>query len=141
MSPAIGLEAGNVSVAAITGITFRLGSQLDADFGAPRAGSLGGSLSRRAGGGWSAYLFASLSGRYQPYDIFLDEEGGKAGDPIRAGEAITRDQFRGEASLGAVLAYGAALVNASNPAVDTNTSVIDRMIVSRRSEGPKVRRS
>jgi lipid A 3-O-deacylase len=108
LSPAIGLEAGNVSVAAATGLTLRLGSQLDADFGAPRAGSLGGSLSRRSGGGWSAYLFASISGRYQPHDIFLDEEGGEDSDPIRGGEAISRDKLRGEASLGAVLAYGAA---------------------------------
>lgn len=106
VSPAVGLEAGNVSVAANAGLTIRLGANLDADFGAPRAGALGGSLSRERRDGWSAYVFASANARYQAYDLFLDELGGEAGDPVRAGSAITRDKLRGEASLGAVLAHG-----------------------------------
>lgn len=105
ISPAVGLEAGNVSTAASAGLMLRLGSQLDADFGAPRAGALGGSISRHAGDGWSGYLFASATGRYQAYDLFLDEPGGDEGDPFRAGSAITRGKTRSEASLGAVLSY------------------------------------
>lgn len=108
ISPAIGVEAGTVSVAADAGVTLRLGANLDADFGAPRAGPMGGSLSRRSGDGWSGYLFASANARYQPYDVFLDEPGGEDSDPIRGGQAISRDDLRSELSLGAVLAYGSA---------------------------------
>jgi lipid A 3-O-deacylase len=108
ISPAVGLEAGNVSTAANAGLTVRIGSNLDADFGAPRAGALGGSLARHHRPGWSAYAFISANARYQAYDIFLDEPGGDDGDAVRAGSAITRDKTRAEASLGAVLAYGGA---------------------------------
>ncbi|MDP3740604.1 MAG: lipid A deacylase LpxR family protein, partial [Hyphomonadaceae bacterium] len=108
VSPAIGVEAGTVSVAADAGVTLRLGAGLENDFGAPRAGPLGGSLARTSGDSWSGYLFASANGRYQPYDVFLDEPGGSDGDPIRGGQAISRDDLRGELSLGAVLAYGGA---------------------------------
>jgi len=108
ISPAVGVEAGNVSTAANAGLTVRIGSNLDADFGAPRAGALGGSLSRQNRPGWSAYAFISANARYQAYDIFLDEPGGDDGDPVRAGSAITRGKTRNEASLGAVIAYGSA---------------------------------
>lgn len=108
VSPAIGVEAGSVSVAASAGLTVRFGADLDADFGAPRAGALGGSLSRDVRSGWSAYAFASTAGRYQAYDIFLDEPGGDEGDPIRGGSAISRGKTRSETSLGVVVAHGGA---------------------------------
>jgi hypothetical protein len=101
VSPSIGLEAGTVSVAADAGLTFRIGARLDRDFGAPRAGSLGGLRSRKAGDGFSGYLFASANARYQAYDLVLDEEGG---DPVCAGSAITRGKGRNEASVGFALA-------------------------------------
>lgn len=63
ISPAAGLEAGTVSTAASLGITVRVGGNLDADFGAPRAGPLCGSLQHEAREGWSAYAFASANGR------------------------------------------------------------------------------
>jgi hypothetical protein len=110
ISPAVGVEAGNVSAAANAGLTIRLGSNLDADFGAPRAGALGGSLARHNRPGWSAYAFISANARYQAYDIVLDEPGGEEGDPVRGGSAITRGKTRNEASLGAVLAYGGARI-------------------------------
>lgn len=108
VSPAIGIEAGSVSVAASAGLTVRIGADLDADFGAPRAGGLGGSLSRNARPGWSAYAFASAGGRYQACDIFLDELGGEGGDPSRGGSSISRGKIRTESSLGVVLANGGA---------------------------------
>lgn len=108
VSPAIGIEAGTVSIAADAGVTLRLGSNLAADFAPPRTGPLGGSVARTSGDGWSGYLFASANGRYQPYDVFLDEPGGSTSDPIRGGQAISRDDLRGEVSLGAVLAHGGA---------------------------------
>lgn len=106
VSPVIGLEAGSVSVAADAGLSLRFGVNLDADFGAPRAGALGGSLSRAPREGWSAYAFASANARYQAFDIFLDELGGEDGDPVRGGSAITRGKTRSETSLGVVLANG-----------------------------------
>ncbi len=106
VSPVIGLEAGSVSVAADAGLMLRLGVNLDADFGAPRAGALGGSLSRAPRKGWSAYAFASANARYQAFDIFLDELGGEDRDPVRGGSAITRGKTRTETSLGVVLANG-----------------------------------
>ncbi|MFT3724177.1 MAG: lipid A deacylase LpxR family protein [Hyphomonadaceae bacterium] len=108
ISPAIGFEAGSVSVAADAGLTLRFGANLDADFGAPRAGALGGSLSRAPRDGWSVYAFASANARYQAYDIFLDEPGGEDGDPVRGGSAITRGKNRTETTLGVVLANGGA---------------------------------
>ena len=108
VSPAIGFEAGSVGLAADVSLTLRLGANLDADFGAPRAGALGGSLSRAPREGWSAYAFASANARYQAYDIFLDEAGGEDSDPVRGGSAITRGKNRTETSLGVVIANGGA---------------------------------
>jgi hypothetical protein len=108
VSPAVGVEIGTVSDAAQAGLTARLGWGLDHDFGAPRAGGLSGSLSRRGGDGWSGYLFASASGTYAGYDVFLDEPGGHGGDPVQAGSAISRDPWRSEASIGVVIAHGGA---------------------------------
>jgi hypothetical protein len=107
-SPGIGFEAGSVSVAADAGFTLRFGANLDADFGAPRAGALGGSLSRAHLEGMSAYAFVSGNARYQAFDIFLDEPGGEDGDPVRGGSSITRGKDRTETSLGVVLANGGA---------------------------------
>jgi len=108
VSPVVGVEAGSVSVAATAGLTVRIGADLDADFGAPRAGAAGGSLSRSSRAGWSGYAFASVNGRYQAYDIFLDEVGGDDGDPVRGGSAISRGKTRTESSLGVVIANGGA---------------------------------
>lgn len=106
ISPVIGLEAGAVSVAADAGLTLRFGVNLDADFGAPRAGALGGSLSRAPRESWSVYAFASANARYQAFDIFLDGLGGEDGDPVRGGSAITRGKTRTETGLGVALANG-----------------------------------
>jgi len=108
VSPAMGVEAGSISVAATGGLMVRIGADLDADFGAPRAGAPGGSLSRTPQAGWSGYAFASANGRYQAYDIFLDEVGGEDGDPVRAGSAISRSKTRTESSFGVVIANGGA---------------------------------
>jgi lipid A 3-O-deacylase len=108
VSPAVGVEAGTVSTAASAGVTMRLGTGLENDFGAPRVTWLGGSLTRRGGDGLSGYLFASVGGRYVAYDVFLDELGGSDGDAFRAGALISRDKWRTEGSLGAVVGYGPA---------------------------------
>lgn len=106
VSPAVGLEAGTVSVAADAGLTVRFGAGLDADFGAPRVGALGGSLER--GSGWSLYAFASANARYQAYDLFLEEPGGRSGDLVRGGSGVTSKTSRTETSIGVVAANGPA---------------------------------
>jgi hypothetical protein len=106
VSPAVGLEAGTVSVGAKGGLMLRLGTGLRDDFGPPRATSLG-SLAK-SGEGFSGYVFASVEGRWSGYDVFLDEAGGSEGDPVRGGSAVTREDWRTETSLGVVFAYGGA---------------------------------
>lgn len=108
VSPVVGAEMGSVSVGAGAGLTVRVGAGLEADFGAPRAGAFGGSLMRRGDQGWTGYVFASANARYQAYDVFLDEPGGKSGDPLRGGAGIARDRTLTETSVGFVLANGGA---------------------------------
>lgn len=104
ISPAIGAEFGTVSLAANAGLTLRVGTGLETDFGPPRVGAFSGSLaSSRAP---AVYAFASANGSYAGYDVFLDELGGASNDPVRAGEDITRDNWRTQASIGLVIAYG-----------------------------------
>jgi lipid A 3-O-deacylase len=107
VSPAVGVEAGSVSVGASAGLMLRLGFGLENDFGPPRAMSLGGSLMRR-NHGVSGYLFASANERWSGYDVFVDEPGGRDGDAIRGGSAITREAWRNELSFGAVVDLGPA---------------------------------
>jgi lipid A 3-O-deacylase len=105
ISPAIGLEFGNVATSANAGLTLRLGLGLDADFGPPRLGVFSGASSGRSDA-TSIYIFATANGAYVPYDVFLDEAGGREGDSVRAGQSITRDFFRSQTSFGIVGAYG-----------------------------------
>jgi hypothetical protein len=108
VSPVVMLSAGTVETAAGAGVTLRLGSGLDREFGAPRVGSFGGSLNREGLGTWYGYLFASANGKAVGYDVFLDEQGGRSGDPVRAGSAISRKDWRTETSYGFVLGMGPA---------------------------------
>lgn len=107
ISPAVGAEAGSVSVGASAGLMLRLGFKLEDDYGPSRATPLGGSLARRDHG-LSGYLFVAASGRYSAYDLFVDEAGGRSGDAMRGGAAIDREPWRSEASLGVVLDLGPA---------------------------------
>lgn len=105
ISPALGLELGNVTTAANAGLMLRLGLGLESDFGPPRLGVFSGASSGNRDA-TSLYVFATANGAYVPYDVFLDELGGREGDPVRAGQAITRDFFRSQTSFGIVGAYG-----------------------------------
>ena len=105
ISPALGLELGTVATAANAGLMLRLGLGLDSDFGPPRLGAFSGASASRSDA-TSIYIFATANGAYVPYDVFLDEPGGRAGDPIRAGQAVKRDFFRSQTSFGIVGAYG-----------------------------------
>jgi lipid A 3-O-deacylase len=105
ISPAIGAELGTVSVAANAGLMLRIGTGLETDFGPPRIGAFSGSLAsnNRAP---AIYAFASANGSYAGYDVFLDEQGGSSDDPVRAGQNLTRDNWRMQASVGVVVSYG-----------------------------------
>jgi lipid A 3-O-deacylase len=105
ISPAIGAELGTVSVAANAGLMLRAGVGLDSDFGPTRIGAFSGSLSSKNRKP-SFYAFAAVNGSYVPYDVFLDELGGADGDPVRAGQAITRDKTRTQYSYGLAAAWG-----------------------------------
>jgi lipid A 3-O-deacylase len=107
ISPALGVELGTVSDAVNAGLMLRLGGGLENDFGPPRVGAFSGSL-EHGGDDVSIYAFASAIGSWVPYDVFLDEPGGRENDPVRAGEAITREDTRGQFSLGLVAAWGRA---------------------------------
>lgn len=107
VSPAIGFEAGTVSLAASGGLMLRLGFGLEDDFGPVRARALGGALARRDSG-VSAYVFASATGEASAYDVFVDEAGGRSGDALRGGSAIAREAWRRETSIGVVVNLGRA---------------------------------
>jgi len=73
LTPSATLSLGNVATYAAGGLMFRLGQNLDSDFGAPRIRpALTGSnfYDKRDGFGW--YLFAGVEGRAIARDIFLD---------------------------------------------------------------------
>lgn len=77
LTPDIGGDLGNIDIAAMTGLTLRIGQDLPADYGPPRIRpGLAGSdffLSDHESGrdfGW--YLFAGVLGRAVAHDIFLD---------------------------------------------------------------------
>ncbi|MCU0596044.1 MAG: lipid A deacylase LpxR family protein [Desulfobacterota bacterium] len=71
--PFFGGALGNVFTYAEAGITLRLGSELEDDFGPPRIRpSLPGSAYFRPEKGFNWYVFAGIQGRAVLYNIFLD---------------------------------------------------------------------
>lgn len=73
MLPYFGGALGNVFTYAEAGITLRLGSELEDDFGPPRIRpSLPGSAYFRPEKGFNWYVFAGIQGRAVLYNIFLD---------------------------------------------------------------------
>ncbi len=104
VTPHAGFMLGNVYTFANAGITFRLGKDLQQDFGPPRIGpnvSGSGYFVPRKTLGW--YLFAGLEARAMARNIFLDGSTFEAsphvskrpfvGD-LQAGFAVTLDQIR-----------------------------------------------
>jgi len=71
--PHFGGALGNVFTYGAAGVTLRIGSGLEDDFGPPRIRpSLPGSAYFLPGKGFNWYLFAGLEGRAVLYNIFLD---------------------------------------------------------------------
>ncbi len=107
LTPDLGADLGNIDIAAMTGLTLRIGRDLPADYGPPRIRpGLAGSdffLSDSESGrdfGW--YLFAGILGRAVAHDIFLD--GNSAGTSPH----VTKKTLVGDVQGGlALILYGA----------------------------------
>ncbi|MFH1480740.1 MAG: lipid A deacylase LpxR family protein [Pseudomonadota bacterium] len=104
MIPHFGGSLGNVLTHGAAGLTVRLGSNLDADFGPPRIRpSLPGGGFYRPKEGFSWYLFTGLEGRAVLRNIFLDGNTFTDGPSVhkkplvgdlQAGLAVQWDRYR-----------------------------------------------
>ena len=98
--PHLGGALGNVFTYAAAGITVRLGSELDDDFGPPRMRpSLPGSAYFRPEKGFNWYLFAGLEGRAVLYNIFLD------GNSYTDSHSVDKKPFVGDLQAGLVFQW------------------------------------
>ena len=105
MLPELTAGLGTVRTYVETGVSFRLGQGLEADYGVARVrpGPSGGDVFRRIGDfGW--YVFAGIDGQAVARDITLD------GNMFSRSNHVKRTPFIGEAQGGlALLFYGARL--------------------------------
>lgn len=100
-TPHVGVNLGNVFTDASTGVTFRLGQDLPADYGPPRIRpSVPGSdfFIPSKDIGW--YLFAGLEGRAVARNIFLD------GNTFRDSHHVEKENFVGGLQTGIAFTYG-----------------------------------
>jgi hypothetical protein len=96
--PFFGGALGNVFTYAEAGVTLRLGSDLEDDFGPPRIRpSLPGSGYYRPEKGFNWYVFAGLEGRAVLYNIFLD------GNTFADSHSVDRKPFVGDLQAGLVV--------------------------------------
>lgn len=103
VTPAVGVNLGNVETDAIAGATLRVGYDLPMDYGPPRVRpSLPGSdffvPTKELGG----YLFAGVEGRAVARNIFLD------GNTFTGSLHVTKEPLVGSAQLGVAITYGEA---------------------------------
>jgi hypothetical protein len=93
--PSLNLSLGNVSTYAAGGLTFRIGTELEADFGVPRVRPANaGSLFFQPDGDWGWYVFAGAEGRAIARDIFLD------GNSWQDSRSVDRETFVADLSAG-----------------------------------------
>lgn len=100
MTPHAGVALGNVYTFANAGVTFRVGKDLQQDFGPPRVGpSVPGTgyFVPRAAFGW--YVFAGLEGRAVARNLFLD------GNTFEDSPRVSKKHFVADVQTGAVLTY------------------------------------
>src|SRR6185437_5560690 len=105
MLPSLTAAAGNWRIYAQTGVQFRVGQDLAADFGAPRIRpGLSGGDAYVAARPFSWYLFAGVDGQAVAYDITLD------GNNFSNSAHVSREPWVGEVQAGlVVMAWGARL--------------------------------
>jgi hypothetical protein len=105
MLPSLTGAVGNFRIYAQAGVQFRLGQDLEADFGAPRIRpGLSGGDAYVAARPFAWYLFAGVDGQAVAYDITLD--GNNFGNSAH----VSREPWVGEVQAGlVVMAWGARL--------------------------------
>jgi hypothetical protein len=98
--PHFGGALGNVFTYAAAGVAFRLGTELEDDFGPPRIRpSLPGSAYFRPEKGFNWYVFAGLEGRAVLYNIFLD------GNTFADSHSVDKKPFVGDLQAGLVFQW------------------------------------
>jgi hypothetical protein len=98
--PHFGGALGNVFTYGVVGVTLRIGSELEDDFGPPRIRpSLPGGAYFRPGKGFNWYLFAGLEGRAVLYNIFLD------GNTFKDSQSVDKKPFVGDLQAGLVFQW------------------------------------
>jgi hypothetical protein len=98
--PFFGGALGNVFTYAEAGITLRLGSELEDDFGPPRIRpSLPGSVYFRPEKGFNWYVFVGLEGRAVLHNIFLD------GNTFKDSHSVDKEAFVGDLQTGLVIQW------------------------------------
>jgi len=96
--PHFGGALGNVFTYGAAGLTLRLGTDLEDDFGPPRIRpSLPGSAYFSPGKGFTWYVFAGLEGRAVLYNIFLD------GNVFSDSHSVDKKPFVGDLQAGLVI--------------------------------------
>jgi len=98
--PFFGGALGNIFTYAEAGITLRLGSGLEDDFGPPRIRpSLPGSAYFHPEKGFNWYVFAGLEGRAVLYNVFLD------GNTFTDSHSVDKEPFVGDVQAGLVVQW------------------------------------
>ncbi|MDP3418612.1 lipid A deacylase LpxR family protein [Falsiroseomonas sp.] len=93
--PSLAASLGNVQTYAAAGLMLRVGTELEADFGPPRARPVSaGSVFYQPNERWGWYGFAAVEGRAVARDITLD------GNTWRDSRSVGRETLVGDASLG-----------------------------------------
>ncbi|WP_424814583.1 lipid A deacylase LpxR family protein [Roseococcus sp. YIM B11640] len=107
--PSLTASLGNVYTYASGGMMVRIGSNLNADFGPPRArpAQSGSAFFQPTGDGFGWYAFAGVEGRAVAHNIFLD------GNTWRDGPRVDREPLVGDASLGFAIMYRRARLTAT----------------------------
>lgn len=100
-TPHVGVNLGNISTEALTGVTFRFGRNLPADYGPPRIRpSVPGSDFFLATKEFGWYLFAGAEGHAVARNIFLD------GNTFRDSAHVDKEPFVGGLQGGIAFTYG-----------------------------------
>ncbi|MGK7869856.1 lipid A deacylase LpxR family protein [Falsiroseomonas sp. E2-1-a20] len=93
--PSLAVSLGNVQTYAAAGLMLRIGTELEADFGPPRARPVSaGSVFFQPTERWGWYGFAAVEGRAVARDITLD------GNTWRDSRSVEREPLIGDASIG-----------------------------------------
>lgn len=98
--PSLAASLGNVQTYAAAGLMVRVGTELEADFGPPRARPVSaGSVFFQPAERWGWYGFVAVEGRAVARDITLD------GNTWRDSRSVEREPLVGDASLGFVVLF------------------------------------